>query len=231
MPPARTAVGSIGQAVARLQAHQMPASLDGPGGRGLLAAAPALPFNARLALANEWLFRPLLVRQLSAAAVTNALIRTTTAPTIIRGGVKDNVLPSEATAVVNFRLAPGDTLEQVRAHVQQTVDDALVTVSEYGGPGALATPVADVNGPGYGLIAAALHSIAPDAVVAPGLVLAGTDSKHYGRISNAAYRFTPMRIAPSDLARFHGTNERISIANYGELIAFYMALVRAAAVR
>ncbi|MEI6735055.1 MAG: M20/M25/M40 family metallo-hydrolase, partial [Comamonadaceae bacterium] len=82
MPPLQTAVGKIGRAVSRLEAHQMPATLDGPGGLGLRGVAPALPFGMRAALANQWLFSPILLRQLAASPVTNALIRTTTAPTI-----------------------------------------------------------------------------------------------------------------------------------------------------
>jgi len=230
MPPQQTAVGKIGRAVSLLEAHQMPATLDGPGGKGLLGVAPALPFGMRVVLANQWLFGPILIRQLSASPVTNALIRTTTAPTIIQGGVKENVLPSEATAVVNFRLAPGDTVAQVKAHVEQTIADPDVTFTDWRGPGVEATSVADMNGPGYKLIAEAIHAIAPDAVVAPGLVVTGTDSKHYGRVSDAAYRFAPMRLTPPDIVRIHGTNERIGIVNYGELISFYTALVRASAM-
>ncbi len=229
MPPQQTAIGKISAAVVRLESHQMPATLDGPGGLGLRAVAPALPFASRLALANSWLFGPLLIPRLSASPVTNALIRTTTAPTIIQGGVKENVLASEAVAVVNFRLAPGDTLEQVRRHVEQVIADPDVTISDYRGPGAEATAVADSDGPGYALIAATLHDLAPDALVVPGLVITGTDSKHYGRVSTAAYRFAPLRLAAADLARIHGTNERIAITNYGELISFYMALVRTSA--
>jgi len=230
MPPPQTAVGKIGRAVARLEANQMPASLAGPGADGLRAIAPAMPFGVRMVVANDWLFGPLLLRQLSAASTTNAMIRTTTAPTIIQGGVKENVLPSEATAVVNFRLAPGDTVEQVKAHVQKSIDDPDVTFTDYGRPGVEATPVADKNGPGFKLIADAIRGIAPDAIVAPGLVVTGTDSKHYSRISAGAYRFAPVRMSMSDISRIHATNERIGTANYGELISFYVALVRAAAM-
>ena len=230
MPPLSTAVGKIGRAVSLLEAHQMPATMDGPGGQGLVGVAPALSFGLRAALANRWLLDPLLIRELSKTPATNALIRTTTAPTIIQGGVKENVLPSEATAVVNFRLAPGDTVAMVKAHVEKTIADPDVTLADYRGPGAEATPVAESTGPGYKWITEAIRLIAPDAVVTPGLVVTGTDSKHYSRVSDAAYRFAPTRITPSDISRIHGTNERIGTVNYGELITFYTALVRSAAM-
>lgn len=230
MPPIHTAVGKIGRAVSLLEAHQMPATLDGPGGRGLISVAPAMSFGLRAALVNSWLFEPLLIRELSRTPPTNAMIRTTTAPTIIQGGVKSNVMPSEATAVVNFRLAPGDTVAQVKAHVEKTIADPDVSVTDYEGPGVEATPVADSSGPGYRWIAEAIHAVAPDAVVTPGLVVTGTDSKHYSRVSAAAYRFAPMRVAPPDISRIHGTNERIGTTSYGEMITFYTALMRSAAM-
>jgi len=87
-------------------------------------------------------------------------------------------------------------------------------------------PVADVNGPGYRAIAEVMQRIAPEAVSVPGLVIGGTDSQHYGRISDAVYRFVPLRLTPQDVSRYHGTNERISIANYGEIINFYSELLR-----
>ncbi|WP_228892466.1 M20 family peptidase [Pseudoduganella aquatica] len=229
MPPPYTAVGRVSRAVARLEEQPMAASLDGPGGAGLLALAPALPFSMRAGLANSWLLEPVLVRQLAASNTTNAMIRTTTAPTMISGGVKDNVLPADAKAVVNFRLAPGDTVAKVQAHVVRAIADPLVKVAVDGATAAEASPVADRNGPGYQLISAALAAVAPEALVTPGLVVAGTDSRHYSRVSDAAYRFLPVRMKPSDIARIHGTDERISIANYGELIAFYQSLMRLSA--
>lgn len=229
MPPPSTAVGKLGRAIARLEAEQMPASLDGPGVAALRAMAPALPFARRVVLANAWLLAPLLQRQLEAKPNTNALIRTTTAPTMINGGIKENVLPSEATAVVNFRLAPGSSVADVKAHVARVVADPDVAISEYNAVGGEATPVADAGGAGFAAISRVIRRIEPAALIVPGLVVAGTDSKHYARVSDAALRFTPMRVGADDLKRVHATDERIAVANYGEIIAFYVTLIRESA--
>lgn len=230
MPPASTAVGKLGRAIARLEENQMPGSLSGPGGESLRALAPALPFMQRVTIANSWLFGPLLIRQLSKVPNTNALIRTTTAPTVIKGGIKDNVLPSEATAIVNFRLAPGDRVEAVKAHVTAVIDDPSITMSDYHPQGGVeATAVADSHNPGYKLISEALQTIEPSAIITPSLVIAGTDSKHYQRVAEASFRFTPMRINAGDLKRIHATDERIGVANYGEIISFYVSLIKAGA--
>lgn len=229
MPPPWTAVGRVARAVARLEQTPMPASLDGPGGAGIRAMAPALPFALRFALANTWLLGPLVERQLAANPAINAVLRTTTAPTVVSGGVKENVLPAHAQALVNFRLAPGDTIAAVTAHAIAAIADPAVSVTQYGSVAGEATAVANVQAPGYRLIAAAVAKVAPEALITPGLVVAGTDSRHYSRVSDAAFRFVPIRIEPADVARIHGTNERISIRNYGELMAFYEELMRSSA--
>jgi carboxypeptidase PM20D1 len=226
MPPPHTAIGKIGHAIVQLEQHQMPASLNGPGGIGIQALGPELPFGLRVAVSNSWLFEPVITGQLAKSPAVNALLRTTTAPTIVEGGVKENVLPSQAKAVINFRLAPGDTVAMVKNHVTTTINDPDITVSDYHDPGVEATSVADRNGPGFQLISHTINQIFPDALVIPGLVVAGTDSKHYGQISQAAYRFTPMVLTPADVNRIHGIDERISVDNYGKLIAFYGELMR-----
>ena len=144
------------------------------------------------------------------------------------GGIKENVLPSEATASVNFRMAPGDSIAAVKAHVERVIDDPDVLVSEGGShPPADATAVANISNPGFALISQAIRSIEPGALISPGLVMAGTDSKHYTRVSDATFYFCPARVNAEDLKRLHATNERISIANYGEIISFYVTLIRA----
>ena len=76
--------------------------------------APHASFGYKLILGNLWLFSSILSSILSKGS-TDAIQRTTTAVTIIRGGIKSNVLPSEASAVVNHRIHPADTIETVIA--------------------------------------------------------------------------------------------------------------------
>ena len=65
-----------------------------------------------------------------------------------------------------------------------------------------------------------------DVVVAPGLMLGATDSRHFESVADNIYKFSPVRAGTEDLKRFHGTNERISSVNYTELIQFYYQLLR-----
>ncbi|MED5389149.1 MAG: M20/M25/M40 family metallo-hydrolase, partial [Pseudomonadota bacterium] len=97
-PPARTAIGDLAAAIDHLQTHPRPASLSVPTRQMLEQVAPHQPFAKRLVFANLWLFEPLIIRQLEGKPETNALLRTTMAPTLLEAGVKENVLPATANA-------------------------------------------------------------------------------------------------------------------------------------
>jgi carboxypeptidase PM20D1 len=71
----------------------------------------------------------------------------------------------------------------------------------------------------------------PDAPVAPGLVLAGTDSRHYAAVAENVYRFQPILLTSEDLERPHGLNERLSIANLDRMVRFYIGLMEAGAMQ
>ena len=119
MPAPETAIGILSLAIAKLELSPMPARLE------IIEfmmsyLGSALPFTKRMLFANTWLFGGLLKKELVKSPIMNASMRTTTAPTIINAGNKDNVLPSKAEAVVNFRILPGDDLRSVYEMVLET---------------------------------------------------------------------------------------------------------------
>jgi carboxypeptidase PM20D1 len=226
MPPKQTAIGIVAAAVHALEDHPMPAALDGPAARLFDRLGPDMPFTLRLALANRWLFGWLITGQLTGAPTTNALVRTTTAATIIEGGVKDNVLPERARAVINFRIKPGDTVESILAHVRSVVNDKRVAIKLLEASEAL--PVSRASGvttAGFKNIERTIRQLFPRALVAPALVVGATDSRHYQAIAGDIYRFTPFTLGPDDTRRFHGTNERIATEDYRDCIRFYAQLL------
>ncbi|GAA4339325.1 M20 family peptidase [Variovorax defluvii] len=225
MPPSATAIGGMSAALARLEANPMPAAIRGVAGEMFGALAPEMHGFNRVALSNLWLFGPVVQGQLEKGASSNAMLRTTTALTIVRAGNKDNVLPGRAEAAVNFRVLPGDSLASVEAHLRKTLANDAIAVQAYPG-NSEPSPVSPSEGLGYRAIAQSVRQVFPEAVVAPGLMIAATDSRHFSIVSDAVYRFSPVRAKPDELPRFHGTNERISIANYVEMIQFYHQLLR-----
>ncbi len=226
MPPRETAVGVLAQAIVRLERHPFPAHLSGPTGAMLDVAGRAMPFGARFVIANRWLFEPLLVRQLAGSPTTDAMLRTTTAPTMFEGGPKDNVLPQRARAVVNFRILPGDSVAGVLAHVNAVVRDARVSARLASGSRSEPSPVSSTETTGFRAIARAAEEIAPGVLVAPSLVVGATDARHYAVITPNAYRFLPLVMRADDIARVHGVDERVSVEGYGRAIRFLRRLLR-----
>jgi carboxypeptidase PM20D1 len=187
-----------------------------------------MPFGPRLLLSNLWLFRPLVAKTFAADPAGDARIRTSTAATVFQAGIKDNVLPHRARAVVNFRILPGDTVAAVLRHVKETVGSGI-QVRPTGGFSSEPPPQAPLDGEPFRLIQTAVAETFPGALVAPNLLAGATDSRHYARLSPNVYRFHPMRLRNEDLARLHGTNERIGVRNYAEVVRFYAQLMRRAA--
>jgi carboxypeptidase PM20D1 len=227
LPPKQTTIGILSRAIDNLEKHQMPARVTKPVRQSLKALQPELPFFEKAVLANLWLFGPRIVSKGGSPEI-NAEVRTTTAPTIFNAGIRENVLPRSATAIVNFRTLPGDDVERVRSHAIKVIHDPRVTVTLSGhhhDPSGMSSP----SSPSYKLIVGAVLQMFPGAVPVPALVAAATDSRHYSGIATGVYRFIPAELDRQDLARIHGKDERISPDNYVRGIQFYILLITNAA--
>jgi carboxypeptidase PM20D1 len=226
MPPAHTSVGYLAAAIHALESHPMPAHTDGPAGALFQFLGPEMSMGPRMALANLWLFDPILKLALDRSAPTRALIRTTFAATMLEGSSKENVLPARARAVVNVRVHPSDSIESVIEHMTHAIGDSRVTVRRL--PGIMSEPsaVSPMESSTFTTLQRTIGQQFPDAIVAPGLVLGATDSRHYQSLSEQVYRFLPLQVNASDIARIHGVNERLAVDNYADAIAFYMRLIR-----
>ena len=229
MPPRHTVIGILSAAIEKLENNPMPHRLRGPTLKAYHYIGPELGIGARLVFANLWLFNPIAIKQISLSPGGDASIRTTTAVTMIDGGVKENVLPTRSHAVVNFRILPGDTIDKVRDYARTTINDPNVKISIYGDIQNEPSAVSDVNSHGFGLIQKSIMQTFPNTLVAPNLVVGGTDTKHYQKLSKDIYRFLPVRLKQEDLKRYHGNDERLSIENFSRIIRFYAQLILNAA--
>ena len=228
VPPSRSAIGILGSAIARLEENPMPARLVEPTRQLFETIGPEFPFIQRAVFANLWLTRPLVIGRLEDGPTTNAMVRTTTAATIFQAGTKENVLPSRARAVVNFRILPGDGIGGVIEHVRRVIDDERVELERVGFS-AEPSGVSSTSSLGYRTLERTIQSVAPEAIVAPFLVVVVTDARYFGELSRNVFRFLPIRLEPGDLARMHGTNERIGLGDYERAIRFYRQLILNAA--
>lgn len=227
MPPAQTAIGILSAAVAKLEQHPLPASMTGAFGLMLDAVAPEMDFMPRLMLANRDILAPVLLHRFSQTATLNALARTTTAVTVIHGGAHEGSLPGHAEAFVNFRLLPYDSPEFVLDQLRKAVDDARVQC-EFP-KGALPIPssvISDHRSPDFMTLQRVIRQVFPGVVVAPGLAVVATDSRHYEAVADNIYRFLPVQMQVEDLQRIHGIDERISVKNYEKMVQFMILLIQ-----
>lgn len=227
-PPRDSATVRLARALIALDENQMEADLEYQLVSGLFEATGAdMPFVQRMAFANRWLFGGYLKGVLGNTPAANAMIRTTTAPTMLVGSSKENVLAQRATAVINFRIHPKDTEESILAHIQRVTKDIEgleITYGRSGIRGAGASPVSPMDNLAFGV----LYAVAADssgAPVAPGLVLGATDGRYATAITDSVYRFMPAVMSPEDLTGFHGTNERITVENMGRLAKGYAQII------
>ncbi len=224
MPPKNNAVGILAKAINKLEENPVPGGLQGLSATMFDGISRYFDFPMRMLFANRWLFDSVIDGQLSQVTFSNAMLRTTTAPTMLSGSIKTNVLPIEAIATVNFRVHPRDTPESVQAYVESIVADDQITVKTRGGRGA--SEVSSWETDGFAQIARSLREVYGDVAVTPGLMIAGSDSRHYGKVADDAYRFNPFEVSQDDIAGFHGTNEKMGVARFVQGIKTYAQIMR-----
>ena len=223
-PPPHTAIGVLARAITRLESSPMPTRLA-MAHLMFHELGIFLPMGFRMVLANAWLFHGSLSKRLAANPVTNALIRTTTAATVIHGGVKDNILPSQGEARINFRILPGDRVADVIAHARKVINDDAVQIHTPDFACWEPSPVSPVQSPLYQDLADTIREVFPEAVVAPFLVIGATDSRYFTRLSECVYRFSPFSVSMKEMSTVHGDNERIAVESLPRMVQFYARLI------
>ena len=226
-PPKETGVETLAKAVLAITGRPFPLRFEGPGADMVRAVAPHSAWPVRMAVANTWLFSPLLKGQIAATPSGAATLHTTIAPTMLKGSPKENVLPQDATAWINYRIAPGDTAAGVMARAKEAtrgLDVKLSWTTKADNP----SPVSSTSSDGWKVIAA-LASEGGKVPVAPGLVTAATDSHSLIPVSTDIYRYQALQASIDAMKMIHGTNEHMTLDNLTRMVGFYERLVATAA--
>jgi carboxypeptidase PM20D1 len=224
MPPKETGVVNLARAVVAINDQPFPLELKGPGVQMLGALADRKGGATRVAMANTWLFGGMIKNKASETPGGAAMLHTTIAPTMLQGSPKENVLPQTATALINYRIAPWNSSADVMARAQSAVGKMPVTLS-WVKPPREPSKISSTESQGWKLVTAAAAADAPGAVVAPYLVVAGTDSRSFEGISKDVYRFMPMHFRTKDVGMIHGTNEHMETDSFKRMINFYARLI------
>ena len=224
MPPSKTAVGYLAEAIIKLAENPLPGKLEGLSLELFDNISRHMSFQRKILFANLWLFEPFINRTLSKSPSMNAVIRTTTAPTMLSASERSNVLATNAIGTVNFRLHPRDNPEKVINFVKKIIDNEDLHVRQ-AGEARQASQVSDWNTQGFEIISKSVREIYGDIVVTPGLMVGGSDSKHYGKAAKNSYRFNPFPISNSELEGLHGINEKINKEDFVNGIRSYIRII------
>jgi carboxypeptidase PM20D1 len=226
-PPDITHIGRLARAIVALENAPFEARLEGVAREMLGRSAAYLPLSRRLVLRNLWLFRPVVTQALLEDPRTASMVRTSTAATIFNAGNKDNVLPPEARAMVNFRIRPGETVDAVRQHVVKVIADEQVRVAIEGFRSE-PPPASPTSGAAFDVVSRSARETLGETepMVLPFLLMGATDARYWSAHAKPVYRFNPFPMEDDAMKRAHGTNERVSKTGYVNGIRFYVQLIR-----
>ena len=228
MPPPSTAVITLSHALIAISRHPFAMKFEGPGADMLRWLAPHASPAVKMAVANEWLFSPLLVSEVAKTPPGAAMLHTTIAPTMLSGSPKENVLPQSASALINYRIMPSDSAAIVMARAKAAVRPQPVTLT-WDSPPREPSKVSSTSSDGWKFVAAAAQAIEPGVPLAPSLVVAGTDSGRLGKVGLDVYRYQPLEASLADTRMIHGNNEHMTLANLKRMVDYYAMLIATAA--
>lgn len=218
-----TTLGRLARAIAALEETQFSSDIQGPTKDMFTYVTPEMSFGYRYVFANQWLFKPVIKSILLGKPATAAVTRTTIAPTVLNAGDKTNILPEKATATINMRVIPGDTLDSLKKEIEAIIDDKQVQVHV---EGEVASSVSKTNNAAFKEIQSAILATHDNTITAPYIMIGGSDAKHYQEVADDTYRFLPIAMEENGLERMHGTNERVEKQAFIDAISFYVTLIK-----
>lgn len=224
MPPVKSSLVYAAEIIDKLNKSQMPAKLIPPIESFLNNIGGEMNFTSRMAIANKWLLKPLLLNTFEKSPSSNALIRTTTAITMAKGSDAANVLSSVAEVTVNFRILPGDSVADVLKHVNKLCQgyDVDIEIMSKREP----SSISPENVRGFEIIQEKIALIYPDAIASSYITIGGTDAYKYQIVSDNIYRLLPINLNLYEQRTIHNENEYISFENFGKMLWYFKELMK-----
>jgi carboxypeptidase PM20D1 len=220
MPERETAIDILAKAITRLNENEFEPRFSPSTESFMKSVGPEMPFKQRMAFANLWLFRPMINNIYEQSNGGNAMIRTTMVPTIIHSGMKENVIPTIATAVVNLRLLPGDSSKAIQRKIREVINDDRVLIEVR--DSREASGVTEMESFAYSAVEGIVRQTYDSVVATPFLMIGATDSRHFNEVSEGIIKFSPM----IDPIGFHGIDERVSMESFETSLWFFEQLIR-----
>lgn len=224
-PPKRTLLGQLSEAVVRLEKHPFRMQWTKPVAEMFDTLGRYSTFCYRFLFANLWCFRPILSMIFRrTGGELNAMLRTTCAVTTAQGSKALNVLPSEASIGLNLRLMGTDTVEKAQEYISKVIGNDKIQLQVLTGDNP--SGCSDTSGEAWQCLKKAIQTTWRSAIVSPYLMMACSDARHYAKVSDKVYRFSPMKLSAEERALIHGNNERIPIDTLLKTVEFYIRLLK-----
>lgn len=188
--------------------------------------APYSETPYKMLFANLWISKPFVKYALQQQQSTQPLVKTVSAITKFNAGIKDNVIPTHAEAIVNYRLIHGETVSDIKSKLEGLAKQLGIKVEHYGKSHSDPVPPASTRSDFYQALQKAINNSYPEAIVVPGTMIAMTDSRYYAKLTPNIYRFTPFVLTPKTAQSIHGINEALDIDDYLRGIDVYAELIK-----
>lgn len=223
-PPEHTALGALADVIKDIEGHQFKAKMPAFVYELFTKIGKNVSYPARIVTCNLWLLKPLITAVMKKIPPAASLIHTTTAVTMAEGSPAANVLPQKASVTVNFRMMPGVTIKNVEEHIRKCVRNKDIEVEYL--KGKEASKVSPTDSRSFKILEEICTRTDRDLLVAPYLVMGGTDAYHYEEVCDNIYRFAPFVMDTKLLLTTHGTDERIPIACMADALKFFKRYIR-----
>lgn len=223
-PPEHTALGALADVIKDIEGHQFKAKMPAFVYELFTKIGKNVSYPARIVTCNLWLLKPLITAVMRKIPPAASLIHTTTAVTMAEGSPAANVLPQKASVTVNFRMMPGVTIKNVEEHIRKCVRNKDIEVEYL--KGKEASKVSPTDSRSFKILEEICTRTDRDLLVAPYLVMGGTDAYHYEEVCDNIYRFAPFVMDTKLLLTTHGTDERIPIACMADGLKFFKRYIR-----
>jgi acetylornithine deacetylase/succinyl-diaminopimelate desuccinylase-like protein len=216
VPLEGNAILRLGRALAAVGAHREPVLMN-PTTREFFGALSKVWPNRleRSAMADIVSKQPTRVRRgakvLEKTPVFNAVLRNGISATIVGGGIRSNVIPTEVSATLNIRTLPGESLDSVIHRLNRKIADSLVTLTVSNRSDD--APASDFRSPMFAAIADAVKELDPTMSVVPYMSTGATDSARLRAWGMQAYGVLPFPMNQDDEDRMHGNDERVPLTS------------------
>ncbi len=221
-PPKSTSIGKMASFIKDVEEHPREMKLTKPVEEMLKNVSPFKKGIEKLFMKNSRFFFPIMKNIMKKRPQTNALIRTTVAFTVTKGGTGANILPDKSVVNANVRILPGESVDDIKKWFKSFNHEFEMKLIQGEDP----TDISDIDNDSYEILKETINEIFDFPVVTPYLMIGATDSRNYKGLSNKIFRFMPCKLTADELALMHADDEYISIENFNKMIDFYKSFIK-----